>query len=272
MRYIAILLILITTGCVSDQRETGSHSGKGKSDVIAQGVYDQIMGKILSHKIGFAGNGSNFRKGDKVPYRNQLPAPHKAMAACMVWNTAFGKASYKAANFSYSRDWGYAEVSALDFCESTKRQKSLNCKCQTIDHDDVNVLDVPDDFRQAYKRGAQAVTSQPQKIATNKNNEQQYKLFLQWENLIPKKERYQVLVTQVGKVGTAKSISLIAGKKCDATFRFTDGDFGEWEVTCTDGSKATGVIQALGRNKGSKGSGFDAEGNKLNFVMVPILS
>ncbi len=271
MRYIAILLILIITGCVSDQRETGSQSGKGQSDVIAQEVYDQIMGIILNHKMGFVGNGSSFRTGDKVPYRNSLPAPHKAMAACMVWDTASGKASYRAANFSYSRDWGYAEISALDFCESTKRQKSLNCKCQTIDHDDVNVLDVPDDFRQAYKRGAQTATSHSPKVATNENNKQKYTLFLQWENLIPIKEQFPVLVTQIGKVGTAQSISLIAGKKCDAIFRFTDKVRGNWEVTCTDGSKATGIMQGLGPNKGSKGSGFDADGNKLDFVMVPKL-
>lgn len=271
MRIITVLIVLALTGCISDQNTTGGHSGKGKADVVAQEVYNQIIDQLLSRKLTYTGNGSNFRPGMTIPYRNGMTGSHKAAAVCMVWNTDTGKASYKWASFSSGSSYSYSEINAINNCEKNKRQKSLNCRCQTIDHDDMNVLDVPDDFRRAYKQNTSAVSPQIQKVATNAAGEQKYNIFLQWEDLITQKQQFPILVKQVGKTGYAKFISLIANKKCDAIFRFTDGDRGDWEMTCTDGSRATGIVQALGLNKGSKGSGFDTNGHKLDFVLVPEL-
>jgi|TARA_R110002072_G_scaffold80462_6_gene184951 hypothetical protein len=107
----------------------------------------------------------------------------------------------------------------------------------------------------------------PQLSSTQNTNlsEKQFYLDLAWEKLLVGREVFPVMVRQTGRVGYVKSASLIGGKKCDAVFRYDQTGQGDWEVNCTDGTRAVGVLQTLGRGKGSKGSGFDANGNKIDF-------
>jgi hypothetical protein len=273
MRFFAFLLILGLTACVSDQHEAGTQKGE-KQDVISQIFYDKLMNQILSQKITKGATGSHFRKGQTIPYRHGMQQAHKAISACLVWDTDAVQVRYRWASFGEHRDWNYAELSATGGCENAKRQKSLNCKCQTLDHDDVNVLQVPTEFRQAYaslEGGKPPATKTKKKTASVKSdkNTRPYDMFLEWEKTLSSLEKFQISVSQIGKKGSAKSISLIAGKTCDASFNFTKGDRGEWSMKCTDGSNAVGVIQALGRDKGSKGSGYDQDGNKLEFRLIP---
>lgn len=100
---------------------------------------------------------------------------------------------------------------------------------------------------------------------TVNSSEQQFYLDLAWEKLLVGREVFPVMVRQTGRVGYVKSASLIGGKKCDAVFRYDQTGQGDWEVNCTDGTRAVGVLQTLGRGKGSKGSGFDTNGNKIDF-------
>src|SRR5690606_37090720 len=109
----------------------------------------------------------------------------------------------------------------------------------------------------------------PQLSSTQNTNlsEKQFYLDLAWEKLLVGREVFPVMVRQTGRVGYVKSASLIGGKQCDAVFRYDQTGQGDWEVNCTDGTRAVGVLQTLGRGKGSKGSGFDANGNKIDFRM-----
>lgn len=108
----------------------------------------------------------------------------------------------------------------------------------------------------------------PSSASTNKN-EKKFYLDVAWEHLLDEREIFAVMVKQVGRVGHVKSAKLIGGKKCDAIFRFDDAGTGDWEVTCFDGTRAVGVLQTRGKGKGSFGSGFDAEGNKIDFTIIP---
>ncbi len=273
MRFFALLLILAFTGCVANQHEPGTQSG-GKEDVVSQIFYDRLMNQILTRQITTAPTGSHYRKGQTIPYRQGMQQAHKAISACLVWNTDTAQVNYKWASFGSSWDWNYAALSATNGCENAKRQKSLNCNCQMLDHDDVNVLKVPTDFRHAFASLDKNGTSQKQVTAKSppkqsNPNTRPYDLFLKWDNTIASLEKFQISVTQIGRVGTAKSISSIAGKTCDASFNFKDGNRGEWKMNCADGTNAVGVMQAIGRDNGSKGSGYDQEGNELTFRLIP---
>lgn len=112
---------------------------------------------------------------------------------------------------------------------------------------------------------AKAVLNAVYNGETSKGAELQYYLDLAWEGLLPTRKVFPVKVKEVGRTGHAKSASLIGGKKCDAIFRYDESGQGDWEVTCTDGTRAKGNLQTLASGKGSKGNGFDSDGNKINF-------
>ncbi|WP_025898418.1 hypothetical protein [Sneathiella glossodoripedis] len=276
MRLLATTLVLVLTSCVTQQQESGRQAGNTQ-DIVSQIFYDQLMNRFLSSQVTHTHAGSQFRKGQTIPYRDGMHKAHKAISACLIWDTDAVTVRHKWASFGSHRDWNYAELSATNGCENAKRQKSLNCTCQTVDHDDVNVLKVPADFRLAYAqlKNGQNTKQKPKATVSksqNSANTQPYDLFLEWEKTLSSLEEFSISVTQVGSVGTAKSISLIAGKTCDASFKFSNGNRGEWKMQCTDGTNAVGVIQALGPQKGSKGSGYDQDGNELTFRLIPASS
>ncbi|MEX1036165.1 MAG: hypothetical protein WDZ54_09425 [Sneathiella sp.] len=116
-----------------------------------------------------------------------------------------------------------------------------------------------------YCDKAKTVVNAAYKGKTNNPTEIQYYLDLAWETLLPARKVFPVKVKQVGRTGHVKSTSLIGDKKCDAIFRYDESGQGDWEVTCTDGTKAMGNLQTLGPGKGSRGNGFDSDGNKIDF-------
>ncbi len=225
MRYLLVILTILLVGWV-DKGGSGKVPGSGGVDKTANEIYNQLMEPILRNKIGFAGSSSNNRKGQVNPYRQGLDKSHKALSACLVWNAATAKVSYKGWYANGSSDWGYAEVFALDSCEKKKLQNSFACKCQTLDHDDVNVLSIPADFRRAYEARA-AQTAPKNNIATQKTApqsvqnsvEQRFFLDVAWEKLLEGRKVYSVMMKQEGRVGYVKSASLIGRKSCDAIFR-----------------------------------------------------
>ncbi|OUR76584.1 hypothetical protein A9Q83_13500 [Alphaproteobacteria bacterium 46_93_T64] len=263
-----ILVVAVLAGCVDKGTQSNGNVGNTRVDPVADEIYNELMGKILGQKLTTASNGTNAKVGLKVPYRDGLTMRYKAIAACLSWdaNSKIVKRGYT--QFFSSDDWGYAEVGAINGCEGKKNQKSLNCKCQTIDHNDVNVLKIPADYRRAYKKTS-AATMSKKNVAALKSNEKRYYLDLAWEKLLDQRKVYSVMVKQVKRAGYVTSASLIGGKTCDAVFHFKPSGLGEWEVNCVDGTKAVGVMQTQGQDKGSKGNGFDTNGNKINFVMTP---
>jgi len=263
-----ILVVAALAGCVDKGTQSNGNVGSTRIDPVADEIYNELMGKILGQKLTSAGNGSNFRPGMKYPYREGLSAAHKAVASCLVWDVENSIVKRKYTQFFSSADWGYAEVGAINGCEGKKNQKSLNCKCQTIDHDDVNVLKIPADYRSSYQKTS-AATKPKKNIVALKSDEKRYYLDLAWEKLLDQRKVYSVMVKQVKRAGYVTSASLIGGKTCDAVFHFKPSGLGEWEVNCVDGTKAVGVMQTQGQDKGSKGNGFDTNGNKINFVMTP---
>ncbi|MFC4270588.1 hypothetical protein GQF03_02560 [Sneathiella chungangensis] len=503
-----VLALILLTACQDNSGISTQDKNAGSPDKTSYKIYSELMGRILGQ--GVANNvDMGLRKGTINPYRKGFPGyQHKALAACLVWDTDAVLASSKYWHSSGSSDWSYAAFNALDKCSKTAQARDLDCKCQLVDHDDVNVLEVPYDFRKAYESlpenksgfialgdsggGSQSsdeiryleapvepitslltvryrpihkaprikdettvnvdengkektstehkestilvskigenllyqtsytaegkdftinmlmsefgevrevtvsgsdtaasgevnqalqtfestikaytvvypregvrtgddlfadrgevrmgsfdawiyikgevqglshfrgrpsilvdlagsylvIGSNPKaymdgwmlldvetgmttkmytRIAmrfsdkanqfivtatdeirlpqlapkqTADPSEKQYYLDLAWENLLEQRDVFPVMIKQVGRVGYVKSASLIGGKKCDAVFRYDETGQGDWEVTCTDGTRAVGVLQTLGRGKGSKGSGFDTDGNKIDF-------
>lgn len=502
-----VLVLILLTACQDNSGISTQEKNAVAPDKTSYKIYSELMDQILGQKLGSVSNGTAYRPGTVNPYRSGFPGlSHKALAACMIWDVENAKASYKNWFSSGNSDWNYAAVGAVNSCEQYKRQKSLSCKCQVLDHDDINVLEIPYDFRRAYEgrpenqsgfaanggtgaknsneiRYAEApvqpiasplivryrpihkaprikdettvtvdengkestatehkestisvtkigenllyqtnysdegkdftvnmlmtelgevrevTVSGSDTVASGEVNqalqtfestikaytvvypsegvrngddlfadrgevrmgsfdawinikaevqglshfrgrpsilvdlagsylvigsnpkaylngwmlldvetgmttkmdtrivmrfsdeadkliitstdeirlprlaskqiadpsEKQFYLDLAWEKLLEGREVFPVLIRQVGRVGYVKSASLIGGKKCDAVFRYDETGQGDWEVTCTDGTRAVGVLQTLGRGKGSKGSGFDTNGNKIDF-------
>ncbi|MEH6497500.1 MAG: hypothetical protein V7740_17275 [Pseudomonas marincola] len=150
MKYFLVLVVLLISSCV--ERGGNDNSARGtKIDPLADEIYNGLMDAILGQKLSDTANGSHFRPGMKHPYRENLGTAHKALSACLAWDLGTKQVSHMYSYTQPSPDWGYAEFGALKGCESKKLQNSLNCNCQVIDHDDVNVLRVPDDFRRVYK-------------------------------------------------------------------------------------------------------------------------
>ena len=508
-KYLFVLALISLTACQDNSGTSTQQKNAANPDTTSYKIYSELMDQILGQKLGKVSNGTAYRTGSLNPYRKGFPGfSHKALAACMIWDVENARVSYKNWFSSGNTDWNYAAVGALNNCEHYKRQKSLSCKCQVVDHDDINVLEIPYDFRRAYEsrpeNGPGVIANvgaggnshngneiryseahvQPidsplivryrpihkatrikdettvavdkdgkEKTDTEHNestisvtkvgenllyqtsyraddkdftfnmlmselgdvqevtvsgpdtekshevnqalqtfktmieaystvypddgiktgdelysdrgevrmgsfdawvkikgrvvglthfrgrpsilvdlagsylrigsnpksymngwmlldantgvttkmhtrtvmqfsanakklimtaidelrlpqlaptqitdpSEKQFYLDLAWEKLLEGREVFPVMVKQVGRVGYVKSASLIGGKKCDAVFRYDETGQGDWELTCTDGTRAVGVLQTLGRGKGSKGSGFDTDGNKIDF-------
>jgi hypothetical protein len=124
----------------------------GAGDTAGDEIYSLLMDRILGQKLGWTANSSSTRPGDKNPYRDGIPgASHKALAACMVWDYSKVEVDYRSWHASGHADWSYAEFNALKGCANYKRQKQFDCKCQVVDHDDENVLKVPNDFLARYQ-------------------------------------------------------------------------------------------------------------------------
>ncbi len=259
--------LFLITACKDDGSSADRSSGTTRLDQTADKIYDDLMTRILSGKLTKVSNGSSARAGDFNPYRkHSFGYQHKALAVCVNWDVDKLKVNYLSSNSTRTNDWDWARVAARQNCNQNKTQKDLNCRCQIIDHDDENVLWIPTDFRTAYENKNSSAKSSQQ------NNERRYFLDVSWENILQYKQLYSVMVKQIGRSGYVKSASLIGGRTCDAVFNFQKDGSGDWEVDCTDGTNAVGVMQAQGPSKGSKGSGYDKAGNKISFSMSPATS
>lgn len=125
----------------TDQAEltTGINSGP------AGMYYVIIMDRILKSRIGTTDNNTSYRKGQENPYKS-IRGNHKALAACLVWDKHAISVNHITWNARMGRDWSGVELGALKECRANKRQKQYSCVCQIVDHDGVNVLQVPADF------------------------------------------------------------------------------------------------------------------------------
>ena len=265
IRLLLIALVLLA-GC--QDRTGGTAQNNRTLDKTKQSVYTDLMSEILGTKIGNTGNSSSYRPGEDNPYRKGIPGySHKALAACLIWVPENLDVDFQYWQVQPNNDWNYAAFYALDKCEKYKRQKSLTCKCQLVDHDDVNVLEVPDDFRTAYESSAKVVKANTAP-AVEKNG-QRYILDMEWENVLAQRSVFPVSVFKNGGSGTLKSLAPINGANCSGKYDVASNGIGEWEISCDDGVEAVGSLRAKGPNKGSDGSGFDSKGNKITFALIP---
>ena len=267
MRFFVLVVLVILAACQDNSGISAQQRNAAAADKITFQIYTQIMNSVLGKKLTSVSNNSNLRLGDSNPYRKGYPGySHKAVAACLAWKSDTVVVSRKYSQSFASDTWDYAAVGALIRCEDKKRQKSLSCNCQLVDHDDVNVLKVPDDYWAAYERKYGSGNNiAPRTVIAG---ERQFYLEMTWENLLDSTETFPVMVREIDRAGYVKSASLIGGKKCDAVFMYHESGQGEWEVTCTDGTSATGVLQFRGQGKGSSGSGLDGDGNKIEFSLT----
>ncbi len=149
MRWIFVLLLpFLTSACVT-QDNNGKDASAGK-DVVSRVIYDKLLSKIDRAPISTVNVGASQRPGQKTNYRDGIGAQYKALSACLVWKSDTLKVDMLYSHISGGSSYSYVEVHTINECERFKRQKSANCKCQMLDHDGRNVLDVPDEFRKAY--------------------------------------------------------------------------------------------------------------------------
>lgn len=94
-----------------------------------------------------------------------------------------------------------------------------------------------------------------------------YTLDVSWEKVLDTRKAYPVLVNEAGPFGYVQYGQQIAGKTCDATFKYGDAGQGEWDFDCADGTKAAGTFH-IQAGKDAKGTGFDMDGNKIEFLML----
>lgn len=251
MKLYILAVFLFLVSCQDNSGISAQQKNAAASDQVTYQIYTQLIESILGAKVTNAGNSTGLRQGDANPYGKGLPgSSHKALAACLVWDAETLVVRRRSSQAMYSDSWDHAAIRALTLCENKARQKSLSCNCQLVDHDDVNVLKVPEDYWVAYERKYGSVNKIPPRMA--KAGERQFYLEMTWENLLDNTEVYPVMVKEVDHAGYVKSASLIGGKKCDAIFRYHESGKGEWEVSCTDGTSATGILQFRGPGKGPR--------------------
>jgi uncharacterized protein YgiM (DUF1202 family) len=119
---------------------------------VRQPAYERIMGILLSQVVG-----SGPDKGKTNPYR-KLPKP-KALAACVDWSagTVEGLAvgAWADSYIPPGRSGNPVRPDAVARCERFNDTPG-RCRCQAIDEDDQNVLEVPASF--AAKLGSASAT------------------------------------------------------------------------------------------------------------------
>ena len=123
-----------------------------ETEVYRREIYENLMKKILDSKVT-RWDGPEDYVGKKNPYRSIQK--QKALATCIAWTDRASDVRHTGFYISSDKDFASLpklRVRAFDFCRPTE---STGCKCQVIDENDKNVLQVPDDF---YKR----VTAQHQ--------------------------------------------------------------------------------------------------------------
>lgn len=113
---------------------------------IRQKAYERIMEITLSRKItGGTGLGQAY-VGKQNDYRNKSNG--KAMAVCIDWSgRTINSIRTGGSNFSWASDHAprmqSIRESALQGCAKNEANR---CRCQIVDENDRNVLQVPDDF------------------------------------------------------------------------------------------------------------------------------
>lgn len=151
--------------------ETTDPVGKSTKvqDTMSNIFYHQLMAVAGMGKVTDRSNSLEVDVGDSNVYTNgSLIQRYKAMAMCLSWDiktkttekkseTPETKTTTKTINsklfvepkaieISNSSDWNDAGYRALRSCEERQLQKDLVCKCQLVDRDDTNVLEIPEDI------------------------------------------------------------------------------------------------------------------------------
>lgn len=160
------IALIVLSACAQKPASTAQSDATAKTDSSAQvsakpssnkagteRLYEELMDRILEKKITAVPSRMNHKKGDKNPYREGIRGhSHKALAACLIWNTDALTVDFDGWYAFGSRDWSFAELGATKDCRERKKRLKLNCTCQVIDHDDENVLKVPADFLAKYEK------------------------------------------------------------------------------------------------------------------------
>ncbi|MEH6545146.1 MAG: hypothetical protein V7701_01875, partial [Sneathiella sp.] len=132
---------------------------------------------------------------------------------------------------------------------------------------DVNVLQVPSDYRAAYESGAKVLVASNVPAVETKG--QHFFLNMSWNNVLARRSVFTVSIIQNGSSGTLKFLEPINGANCIGKYDFSKNGRSDWEISCGDGVKAQGSMITKGPGKGSNGSGFDNKRNKITFELAP---
>jgi hypothetical protein len=147
---ISTFVLAILVGCVDKQGNAPS-AESAQIDKTADIFYNGLMNNALKTKLTDSDYKSDDKVGEVPKYRTGGIFRYKAMVSCLSWDIPGRKVVSKSFVFVSSDDWGYAEYTGLKSCEEDKQQGNRNCTCQIVDHNEKNVLKIPEDFRVAFE-------------------------------------------------------------------------------------------------------------------------
>lgn len=76
---------------------------------------------------------------------------HKSLAACLSWNDENATLTYLGWSAEKGRDWPTTKFFAVSQCRNLRLRERLHCECYSIDHDNENVLSLPDYILSRYE-------------------------------------------------------------------------------------------------------------------------
>jgi hypothetical protein len=118
-------------------------------DAPTEEIYNRLMTQLSDDVVETSWGGNKTPEGTIFPYRTQKRA--KSLAVCINWDRSN---RYNIAFSGWSSNSGYREIgksktASMHNCKQAHESNST-CKCQIIDSNDKNVMEVPAEFLAHY--------------------------------------------------------------------------------------------------------------------------
>ncbi len=152
IRFLSIIgLVLLVAACKDDGRGAERTTGTTQVDHVSDEIHAELMATALTKKIAHVNYTSDVKVGAKNPYNDpDQKYPLKALAMCLKWDAENLNVQSKGYQIRVGYDWGRVGFRAVKGCEERNLETLYDCKCQLVDRDNRNVLQVPADYRKAY--------------------------------------------------------------------------------------------------------------------------
>ena len=125
--------------------ELQAMSEEDKQAVLGR-IYTDIMKSILAKDAMWAPDGRGRLTKPIGEYRSTVVhgRQHKSLAACFRWEAEESELRYLTWSADIHSSWAEAKHFALVQCRNLRFSNNLKCKCFSVDHNDENVLSLPE--------------------------------------------------------------------------------------------------------------------------------